>query len=81
MFKKNYWNIPNTVEFVAFTTKAIIIVPGLLFGIQFWWLYVIALISSLSLVWSSTEKSLPTLILFNIVWSILALCAIAKHWL
>jgi hypothetical protein len=81
MGKKKYWNKPNTVEFWAFTTKLSIIFPGLLFGKQFWWLYIFALISSLLLIWSSTKKTLPTIILFNIGWSILATLAIIKHWL
>ena len=75
-----YWNKPNTVEFFAFMMKLAIIFPGLIFGKQWWWLYIFALISSLSLVWSSTKKTLPTIILFNIGWSILAITAIAKHW-
>ena len=81
MNKKEYWNKPNTVEFVAFMTKAAIIIPGLLFDIQIWWLYVIALITSLSLIWSSTVKTLPTLIWFNMIWSALAIAAIIKYWI
>jgi hypothetical protein len=81
MFHKEYWNRPNTVEFAAFMTKAAIIIPGLLFGAQIWWLYIIALITSLSLIWSSTVKTLPTLIWFNFIWSGLAIAAIAKYWL
>jgi hypothetical protein len=80
MGHKSYWNKPNTVEFFAFMTKAAIIIPGLLFGIQIWWLYIIALVTSLSLIWSSTVKTLPTIIWFNIVWSILATTAIIKYW-
>jgi hypothetical protein len=81
MKKHTYWNKPNTVEFFAFMTKLVIIFPGLLFGVQFWWLYVFALVSSLSLVWSSTVKTLPTIILFNIGWSILATFAVVKHFI
>jgi hypothetical protein len=80
MGHKSYWDKPNTVEFFAFMTKAAIIIPGLLFGIQIWWLYIIALVTSLSLIWSSTVKTLPTIIWFNIVWSILATTAIIKYW-
>jgi hypothetical protein len=80
MSNREYWNIPNTVEFFAFMTKAVIIVPGLVFGIQVWWVYVIALGTSLSLVWSSTVKTLPTIILFNLIWSGLALVVIIKHF-
>jgi hypothetical protein len=78
---RKYWNRPNTVEFFAFVAKAIIIIPGLLFGIQIWWLYIFALVSSLMLIWSSTVKTIPTLIWFNILWSILATTAIIKHFL
>ena len=81
MHKKEYWNKANTVEFFAFLTKVIIIFPGLLFGIQIWWLFIFALVSSLALVWSSTVKTLPTIIWFNIFWSILALSAIVKHFI
>jgi hypothetical protein len=61
-------------------TKAAIIIPGLIFGVQFWWLYIFALITSLSLIWSSTVKTLPTIIWFNIIWSTLAATAIIKYW-
>jgi hypothetical protein len=81
MYKKSYWNKANTVEFFAFMTKAAIIIPGLIFEVQIWWLYIIALITSLSLIWSSTVKTLPTIIWFNILWSILAITAIGKHFL
>jgi hypothetical protein len=80
MFYKKYWDKPNTVEFFAFMTKIAIIFPGLLFGKQFWWLYIFALVSSLALIWSSTIKTLPTIIWFNILWMVLASLAIAKHF-
>jgi hypothetical protein len=80
MNTKAYWNRPNTVEFFAFITKALIIIPGLLFNTQIWWLYIIALVTSFSLIWSSTVKTLPTIIWFNIIWSGLALAAIVKHF-
>ena len=81
MFDKDYWNRANTVEFFAFMVKLMIIFPGLIFGKQFWWLYIFALLSSLSLIWSSTVKTLPTIIWFNIGWSILAITAILTYWL
>jgi hypothetical protein len=81
MGKKKYWNRPNTVEFFAFIVKAMIIIPGLLFGIQIWWFYIFAALSSLGLIWSSTKKTIPTLIWFNILWTALAIVAIAKHFL
>ena len=79
--KKSYWNRANTVEFFAFMAKLSIIFPGLLFGKQIWWLYIFALGSSLALIWSSTVKTLPTIILFNIGWSILAATALVKHFI
>jgi hypothetical protein len=81
MFHREYWNKANTVEFFAFMTKLTIIFPGLIFGKQWWWLYIFALISSISLIWSSTVKTLPTIIWFNIGWSILAIAAIMKHFI
>jgi hypothetical protein len=80
MGKRQYWNRPNTVEFFAFMTKAAIIIPGLLFETQFWWLYIFALVTSLALIWSSTVKTLPTIIWFNIIWSGLATTALVKHF-
>jgi hypothetical protein len=81
MIHKEYWNKPNTVEFFAFMTKISIIFPGLLFGKQWWWLYIFALVSSVALIWSSTVKTLPTIIWFNILWTILATAAILKYWI
>jgi hypothetical protein len=81
MRKKQYWSKANTVEFFAFMTKIAIIFPGLLFGKQFWWLYIFALVSSLALIWSSTVKTLPTIIWFNILWIFLAISAIIKYFI
>ena len=80
MSNKNYWNNANKVEFFAFLMKLIIIFPGLIFGYQIWWLYIFALLSSLALIWSSTVKTLPTIILFNVAWTILASILIIKHF-
>ena len=77
---KNYWNKANTVEAWGFATKIAIIFPGLLFGYQWWWLYIFAIISSAALIWSSTIKTLPTIILFNAAWIILATASIVKHF-
>ena len=79
MGHKEYWNKANTVEFFAFVVKAAIIIPGLLFDIQWWWLYIFALATSFMLIWSSTVKTLPTLIWFNILWIFLAIAAIIKN--
>lgn len=80
MTNKRYWDKTNAIEFLAFSTKLAIIFPGLLLGKQWWWLYIFALISSVTLVLTSTIKSLPTIIYFNIGWSILATIAIVKHF-
>lgn len=78
---RSYWTKVNAIEFWAFSTKLIIIFPGLIFGVQFWWLFIFALLSSLALIWTSTVKTLPTIIYFNIAWVILASIAIIKHFI
>ncbi len=80
MSSKNYWTKVNTVEAWGFATKIVIIFPGLLFDAQIWWLYLFAIASSLSLIWTSTKKTLPTIILFNVAWVILAVLSIVKHF-
>lgn len=80
LFQKKYWNKTNIIEFWAFSTKLAIIFPGLLFGKQWWWLFIFALASSLALILTSTIKTLPTIIYFNVGWSILATVAIIKHF-
>ena len=76
----SYWTRANLVEAWGFATKIAIIFPGLLFGKQFWWLYIFAIASSVSLIWSSTVKTLPTIIIFNALWVVLASAAIIKHF-
>ena len=80
MGRREDWTKANTVEFFAFVAKAMIISPGLLFDISVWWFYIFALVSSLALIWSSTVKTIPTLIWFNILWSVLAALFILKHF-
>lgn len=80
MKKRSYWNKPNTIEFIAFFIKVCILFPGLLFDKQWWWLYIFALGTSTALVWTSTKKTLPTIILLNIAWIVLASFAIIKHF-
>jgi hypothetical protein len=80
MGHKKYWTKANTVEFFAFVVKATIIIPGLIFDVSIWWFYIFALVSSLGIIWSSTVKTIPTLIWFNILWSLLAIAYIAKHF-
>ena len=78
-FKRSYWTDYNTVEFVSWFTKAIIIVPGLIFGIQIWQLYFLTLFTSLSLIWASNKKLLPTLVGFNTLWVWLSCMILAQH--
>jgi hypothetical protein len=80
MSNKSYWTKVNTVEAWGFATKIAIIFPGLLLDKQWWWLYIFAIISSVSLIWTSTRKTLPTIILFNVAWVILASLSILKHF-
>ncbi len=79
--KKEYWNKTNIIEFWAFSTKLMIIFPGLLLGKQWWWLYIFAWLSSVTLILTSTIKTLPTIIYFNVGWTILATIAILRHFL
>lgn len=80
MSNKSYWTKVNTVEAWGFATKIAIIFPGLLFDKQLWWLYIFAILSSVSLIWTSTRKTLPTIILFNVAWVVLASLSIVKHF-
>jgi hypothetical protein len=80
MSNRSYWTSVNTVEACGFATKIAIIFPGLLLGKQFWWLYIFAIISSVALIWTSTRKTLPTIILFNVAWVVLASLSILKHF-
>lgn len=81
LLQRSYWTKTNIIEFWAFSVKLMIIFPGLIFGKQWWWLFILALISSMSLIFTSTIKTLPTIIYFNIGWSILAIIAIIKHFI
>lgn len=78
---KDYWTDYNTIEFCAWMGKALIIVPGLIFGIEIWWLHFLTLATSSALIWASMRKSLPTLILFNTIWICISLTIITRHLL
>lgn len=78
-FTKAYWTDYNTVEFVSWAAKAVIIIPGLVFGIQIWWLYFLTLLTSLTLIWASNRKLLPTLVGFNTMWTWLSCMVLAQH--
>ena len=78
-FTKEYWTDYNTVEFLSWGAKAIIIVPGLIFGISIWWLYFLTLATSLTLIWASRKKALPTLVCFNTLWAWISCMVLAQH--
>lgn len=80
-FTREYWTDYNRVEFVSWTAKAVIIVPGLIFGISVWWLYFLTLATSLSLIWASNKKLLPTLVGFNTLWAWISCMVLAQHLL
>ena len=76
---KTYWTDYNLIEFCAWMAKAIIIVPGLIFGVEIWYLHFITLTTSSLLIWASMKKSLPTLIVFNTIWIIISLTIIIRN--
>jgi hypothetical protein len=76
---KKYWTSYNIVEAVSWFTKAIIIVPGLVFGIEIWYFYFLALITSCLLIWASNKKLLPTLVGFNSLWVWISCVVLAKN--
>lgn len=78
-FLRSYWTDYNLVEAASWLTKAIIIVPGLIFGIQIWWLFFLTLATSLTLIWASNKKLLPTLVGFNTLWVWISCMVLAQH--
>jgi len=78
-FTKQYWTNYNIVEFLSWAAKAIIIIPGLIFGISLWWLFFLTLITSLALIWASNQKLLPTLVGFNTIWTWISCMVLAQH--
>ena len=78
-FTKTYWTDYNTVEFASWAAKACIIIPGLIFGISIWWLYFFTLATSLTLIWASNKKALPTLVGFNTIWVWISCMVLAQH--
>jgi len=77
--EKSYWTDYNIIELSSWMAKAIIIIPGLVFGIELWYLHFFTLITSSLLIWASMRKSLPTLILFNTIWICISLTIIIRH--
>jgi hypothetical protein len=78
-FTREYWTNYNIIEAASWIAKAIIIIPALIFGVNIWQLYFIALVTSLSLIWASNKKLLPTLVGFNTLWIWLSMMVIAQH--
>ena len=78
-FCKEYWTDYNIIEAAAWMSKAAIIIPGLIFGIEAWQLHFLTLATSSALIWASMRKSLPTLILFNTIWICISLTIIVRH--
>lgn len=78
-FTRKYWTDYNIIEAVSWIAKATIIVPGLIFGIQLWQLYFVALVTSTTLIWASNKKLLPTLVGFNTLWIWLSMMVIAQN--
>ena len=78
-FDKTYWTNYNTIELFAWLAKAIIIIPGLVFGIELWYFHFLTLLTSSLLIWASMRKSLPTLIMFNTIWICISLTIILRH--
>jgi len=78
-FTRSYWTNYNIVEAVSWLAKALVIVPGLIFGIQIWELYWITLITSIALIWASNKKLLPTLVGFNTLWICISCVILADN--
>jgi hypothetical protein len=54
-------------------------VPGLIFGIELWYMHFLTLLTSSLLIWASMKKDLPTLIAFNTIWICISLTILVKH--
>lgn len=78
-FTKAYWTDYNIIEAASWIAKAIIIIPALIFGINIWQFYLVALVTSMTLIWASNKKLLPTLVGFNTLWIWLSMMVIAQN--
>lgn len=76
---RDYWTNYNVIEAASWLAKAAVIVPGLIFGMDIWWVYWITLITSAMLIWVSERKVLPTLVGFNTLWIWLSVMVLAQH--
>jgi hypothetical protein len=78
-FTREYWTDYNIIEAASWIAKAVIIIPGLIFGIQIWQFYFVALATSMTLIWASNRKLLPTLVGFNTLWIWLSMMVISQQ--
>lgn len=76
---EEYWTDYNIIEFAAWMSKAAIIIPGLVFGIELWYFHFLTLVTSSLLIWASMKKNLPTLVLFNTIWICISLTIILRN--
>lgn len=67
-FDKSYWVNYNIVEAMAWSAKAIVILPALIWQVEIWQLHFLTLCTSCLLIWASERKLLPTLVAFNTMW-------------
>jgi len=80
-FTRDYWTSYNIVDALSWLAKAMIIIPGLIFGLQIWQLYWIALATSLALIWASYKRTSPTVVGFNTIWCWISCMVLAQHLL
>lgn len=78
-FRREYWTNYNIVEALSWLAKAVVIVPGLIFGHNIWQLYWVTLLTSAALIWASNKKLLPTLVGFNTLWIWISCMVLAQH--
>ena len=78
-FTKDYWTNYNIVDALSWLAKAMIIIPGLIFGVQIWELYWIALVTSVTLIWASYKRFSPTVVGFNTIWCWISCMVLAQH--
>ena len=78
-FTKKYWTNYNIIEAASWIAKALIIIPALIFGKNIWQFYFISLFTSITLIWASNKKLLPTLVGFNTLWIWLSLMVLVQQ--
>jgi hypothetical protein len=79
LLTKEYWTSYNIVDASAWLAKAMIIIPGLIWGVQVWQLYWIALGTSVALIWSSYKRASPNVLAFNTIWCWISCMVLAQH--